>query len=218
MAKSNEIKKVFIPIDGVARREDFPIWYEDGFEFATVHGESGWQSEKDRVQLLGCTGGQIARIKPDFRALTYDVRVDMYTYVLKTYTLFKHYFLLGMLWQMYGGLQDEKCTFINENTKKKDVYIYRLNDFKGRGPCYEVRVRNLNKLRPAAACTVAMMIKEEFRGLSIGEPDPNENLLLKLKKFVLETGYTYEEILAREAAGKNVIKPMDMTKRAPDNR
>jgi hypothetical protein len=218
MAKSNEIKKVFIPIDGVSRREDFPIWYEDGYEFATVHSENNWQSEKDRVQLLGSTGGQIARIKPDFRALTYDVRVDMYTYVLKTYTIFKHYFVLGMLWQMYGSISNNKSTFINENTKKNDVYIYRLEDFKGRGPCYEVRVRNLNKLRPAAASTVAMMIKEDFRGLSIGEPDPKENLLIKMKKFVLETGYTPEEIQAREAAGRNVIKPMDMTKRAPDNR
>ena len=218
MAKSNEIKKLFIPTDGVSRREDFPIWYEDGYEFATVHSENGWQSEKDRVQLLGSTGGQIARIKPDFRALTYDVRVDMYTYVLKTYTIFKHYFVLGMLWQMYGSISNNKATFINENTKKKDVYIYRIDDFKGRGPCLEVRVRNLNRLRPAAAATVAMMIKEDFVGLSLGEPDPKENLLVKLKKFFLETGYTYEEIQAREAAGRNVIKPMDMTERAPDNR
>ena len=213
-----DIRKLYVPVDGVKNRVDFPIWYEDGFEFAVVHGESGWKSEKDRVQLLGPSGGQIARIKPDFRALTYDVRVDRWTYVLKTFTIFKHYFFEGMMWKMYGSLRDGKAQFINQNTRKKDVYVYTVNDFKGHGPCYEVRVRDINKLRPAAAAVVSIMIKEDFVGLSLGEGDPQRNFARKLLDFVNERGYTLEEIEKLTAEGRNVIEMPEKEKPQPQKK
>ncbi len=200
-----DVYKLYAPIDGVHNRTDFEIWYEDNLPFCTVHGESGWKSEKDRVQLLGPTGGQIARIKPDFKALTYDVRVDKWTYVLKTYTIYEHYFFEGMMWKMYGSLKDAKQCFYNQDSRKKDVIIYRLDNWKDRGPCLEIRIRDRSKLRPAAAAVVAVMIKEDFEGLSLGEGDPERNLLVKLKDYFFERGYTKEEIDQLTAEGRNEI-------------
>ena len=206
------IKKVYIPIDAIERHEDFTIWYEDGYDFCTVHSEGDWKSEKDRIMMRSCIGGMIAYIKPDFRALTYDIQCDRYTYTLKPYTIFKHYHFQGMQWQMYGSPSDGKAHFLNEMTIKKDVYVFKVDGFKGHGPCYEVRVRDLNKLRPAVAAIVGILIKEHWRGLSIGEDDPTENLFIRLKKFVLETGYTPEQIEEREKTGHNVIEVWDREK------
>lgn len=215
---NKDIRRLYVPIDGVKNRTDFKIWYEDGYDFCTVHGESGWKSERDRVQLLGPTGGQIARIKPDFKALTYDVRVDKWTYVLKTYTIFEHYFFEGMLWKMYGSLADSKQCFYNQNNRKKDVLIYKLDDWKGHGPCYEVCVRELGKLRPAAAAVVSIMIKEDFVGLSLGEGDPKRNFLVKLKDFVMETGYTKEQLDKLTAEGRNVVVRTEKDRIQPEKK
>ena len=184
-------KKVYIPCDAIARKEDFEIWYEDGALFANV--KSPWESEKSKVDFIGRSGGLIARIKPDYKALAYDIRVDEWTYTLFTYTIFRHYFFQGMLWQMLGSISSGKAEFKNENTERKDVTITRMN-FKGHGECYEVRVRDLDKLRAAAAVTVGMMIKEEYKGLSSGEPNDKAGFLKKMVRNVWERGYTYEEI------------------------
>ena len=133
-------KKIYIPVDGIQRHEEFECWYEDGSLFCTVTGD--FKAETDKVHLLGRTGGEIARIKPDHKALTMDVRVDKWTYRLRTYVIFKHYFFEGMLWQMFGSISNGRANFRNEDTSKNDVHIVRLRDFKGHGPCYEVRERD----------------------------------------------------------------------------
>ena len=188
-------KKIYIPVDGIQRHEEFECWYEDGSLFCTVTGD--FKAETDKVHLLGRTGGEIARIKPDHKALTMDVRVDKWTYRLRTYVIFKHYFFEGMLWQMFGSISNGRANFRNEDTSKNDVHIVRLRDFKGHGPCYEVRVKEIHKLRPAAAATVAMMVKEYYKGLSEGEGDEKMNPVKKLWRLINDTGYTYEQLVAR---------------------
>lgn len=187
-------KKIYIPTDAIAKREDFDAWYEDGDFFCHVESKD-WNSEKSKIELLGKTGGEIARIKPDYKALSYDIRVDKWTYTLHTYTIFKHYFFEGMLWQMHGSVSNGHANFVNENTKKKDMLVTTAKKFKDGRDCYEVKVKDLSKLRPAAAVVIAMMIKEDFKGLSEGEPDENAKLFKKAKRFFLEPGLTYEETL-----------------------
>lgn len=209
---NKDIRKLYVEANGVDERRDFKIWYEDGFDFCDVHSLNNWLLETDRVHLVGPLGGLVGSIKPDHRALTYDVGVDRWTYTLKTMTIFKHYFFEGMMWKMYGGLRDGKACFYNQDTRKKDVYVYYLEDWKNRGPVYEIRVRDISKLRPAAAAIVAIMIKESYVGLSIGEGDPNLGRIQKLIRSVRDTGYTYEEIQKLEAEGRNVIEmPEKMT-------
>lgn len=188
-------KKVYIPVDGIARHEEFECWYEDGTKFATVTGD--FQKETDKVHILGRTGGEIARIKPDHKALSMDVRVDKWTYTLRTHVIFKHYFFQGMLWQMFGSPSNGRANFRNEDTSKNDVHIVRLKDFMGHGPCYEVRVKDIHKLRPAAGACIAIMIKEHYRGLSEGEPGEKMNAVKRLWRQINDIGYTYEELIKR---------------------
>lgn len=191
MAKNN-ILKIYLPVDGVDKRHNFEGWYEDGSLFCTV--ESKWESEKDKVEICGRTGGEIARIKPDHKAIQYDVRVDKWTYTLRTHTIFKHYFFEGMLWQMFGSISNGRANFRNEDTSKNDVHIVKLKEFKDKGPCYEVKVNDVNKLRPAAAAVIAMMYKESYKGLSEGEGEKIKGLINRWQHFMGDKGYTYEEL------------------------
>ena len=190
-----QFKKVYIPCDAIERHEEFECYYEDGALMCTAKGD--FKSEKDKVFLYGYSGGLIARIKPDNKALTMDIRVDKWTYRLRTYVIFKHYFFEGMLWQMFGSISTGRANFRNEDTGKNDVHIVRLKSWNSLGPCYEVRVKEVHQLRPATAATIAMMIKEHYRGLSEGEGDEKMNAIKKLWRTINDTGYTYEQLVER---------------------
>ena len=58
-------------------------------------------------------------------------------------------------------------------------------DFKGHGPCFEVRAKDVAKLRIAVAAVIAMAIKEEYRGLSEGLKNPNASRLEKAKNWLV---------------------------------
>ena len=186
--------RVYMPIDAVDTREDFQLWYADGDLFLTVKGD--WKSEKDKVSIISRHGGEMGRIKPDPNGVVMYVGVERYEYELHTYTIFEHYFFKGMLWDIYGCIDDPPLDFRNEGTGKLDVRISRVK-FRDHGMCYEIKVKDLAKLRIAACAVIAMKIKESFRGRSEGEPDDSVKGLAKLKKRIFDSkGYSYEEILA----------------------
>ena len=201
--------RVYMPIDAVDTREDFNLWYADGDLFLTVKSAGGWQSEKDRIAIYSRHGGEMARIKPDPYGVVMNVGVERYEYELHTYTIFEHYFFKGMLWDIYGCIDDPPLDFRNEGTGKLDVRISRVR-FRDKGMCYEIKVKDLAKLRIAACCVIAMKIKESFRGRSEGEPDENLGTFGKIRKKLFDSkGYTYEEILAIKEAQSKLpnIKP-----------
>ncbi len=201
--------RVYMPIDAVDTREDFNLWYADGDLFLTVKSAGGWQQEKDRIAIYSRHGGEMARIKPDPYGVVMNVGVERYEYELHTYTIFEHYFFKGMLWDIYGCIDDPPLDFRNEGTGKLDVRISRVR-FRDKGMCYEIKVKDLAKLRIAACCVIAMKIKESFRGRSEGEPDENLGTFGKLRKKLFDSkGYTYEEILAIKEAQSKLpnIKP-----------
>ena len=82
-----KFNKVYGPVDALARHEDFDTWYEDGDLFLHFACKKGWKSEKDRVQIFGRMGGQVGEIKPDNRALVYDIMYERFTYRLHTYVI-----------------------------------------------------------------------------------------------------------------------------------
>lgn len=198
--------RVYMPIDAVDTREDFQLWYADGDLFLTVKSTNGWKEEKDRVEIYSRHGGQMARIKPDVNGVVMNVGVERYEYELHTYTIFEHYFFKGMLWDIYGCIDDPPLDFRNEGTGKLDVRISKVK-FRDKGTCYEIKVKDLAKLRIAACAVIAMKIKESFLGRSEGEPEEDMGTFKKLKKKLLDPkGITYEEIMAKkeaELAAKN---------------
>lgn len=189
--------RVYMPIDAVDTREDFQLWYADGDLFLTV--KSDWEKESDKVSVFSRHGGEMARIKTDPQGVTMYVGVERYEYELHTYTLFEHYFFKGMLWDIQGRLDDPPLDFRNEGTGKLDVRIGRVK-FRDKGTCYEIKVKDLAKLRIAACAVIAMKIKESYRGRSEGEPDEDMGTFGKLKKKLFDSkGITYEELLAKKA-------------------
>ncbi len=184
-------RKVYIPEDALSRHSDFDAWYEDDTLF--FHATSDWEDEKSPISIISSHNAEMARIKPDNKALFYDIRVERYTYTLHTNIIFKHYFLEGMLWQMHGSPSRGHANFTNENTGKKDVLISRVN-FKDHGKCYEVKVKDVSALRIAATAVVAILLKEEYKGLSCGEKPEKASIGQKLRQYFLDKGLTYEEI------------------------
>ena len=192
--------RVYMPIDAVDKREDFELWYPDGTTFITVKGT--WTREKDRVEIYNRLGGQMARIRTDPNELVYFVGVERYEYELHTYTIFEHYFFKGMLWDIYGSLQEIPLDFRNEGTGKLDVRIGSCK-FRDKGRCYEIKVKDISKLRIAACCVIAMAIKESFKGKSEGEPEAEKQLPAFqrfIKRITTNKGIPYEEILAAKEA------------------
>ena len=187
-----------MPIDAVDTREDFNLWYADGDLFLTV--KSAWEKESDKVSIYSRHGGEMGRIKTDANGVRLYVGVERYEYELHTYTIFEHYFFKGMLWDIYGCIDDPPLDFRNEGTGKLDVRISKVK-FRDHGMCYEIKVKDLSKLRIAACAVIAMKIKESYRGRSEGEPDEELKGLAKLKKRIFDSkGITYEEVLALKAA------------------
>ena len=191
--------RVYMPIDAIDKREDFNLWYADGDVFLTV--KSDWKKENDKVSIISRHGGEMGRIRFDPNSLVYFVGVERYEYELHTYTIFEHYYFKGMLWDILGGLNDAPLDFRNEGTGKLDVRIGHVK-FKDKGQCYEIKVKDLSKLRTAACCVIAMAIKESWKGKSEGEPEDVKKMSafkrLKRRISLTEKGITYEEIQARK--------------------
>lgn len=195
--------KVYFPKDALARHENFDMWYEDGAVFLRFEGK--WESEKDAVAVIGRMGGEVGCIKPDHKVINYYLRSERWEHCLHTYTIFKHYYVEGMLWDMYGTLQDPPCDFVTETKDrddKKDVHI-KLVKFRDKGECYEIRVTDLAKLRLAAIAAVGIALKEEWKGLSEGEEAVTAKGWRKIKNNVLGLrGKTYEQVLAEEEVNR----------------
>ncbi len=192
--------KVYMQRDAIARHEDFDTWYEDGDLF--FHFEGDWKSEKDRVAVIGRMGGEVACIRPDYKALTYYLRLGRWEHCLHTYTIFKHYYVEGMLWDIFGSFANPPFDIITEGAKgedRRDGHV-KLVDFRDKGECFEVRLRDIEKTRIAIIALVAMGIKEEYKGLSEGEERKNLSLGEKIKSNIFQgKGKTYEQVLAETA-------------------
>ena len=195
--------RVYLPVDAVDKRQDFQMYYADGDVFLTV--KSDWKTEKDKVSILNRFGGEMARIKTDPHGLVYYVGVERYEYELHTYTIFDHYFFKGMLWDIVGGLNDWPLDFKNVGTGKIDARIGRVK-FRDKGPCYEIKVKDISKLRIAACCAIGMAIKESYKGKSEGEPIEEKGLHKLRNRVLTNKGITYEEVLALKEAGLPVIR------------
>ena len=188
--------RVYMPIDAIDKREDFNLWYGDGDVFLTV--KSAWTKENDRVEIYNRLGGQMARIRFDPNTLVYFVGVERYEYELHTYTIFEHYFFKGMLWDIVGSLNDAPLDFRNEGTGKLDVRVGQVK-FRDHGKCFEIKVKDISKLRIAACCVIAMAIKESYKGKSEGEPYEAKGLEKWKKRIFTNKGITYEQLLAQKA-------------------
>ncbi len=190
--------RVYMQIDAFDKREEFKLWYADGDDFVTVK-KKDWNDEKSLVEIYNRFGGQMARIKTDPKRLVYYVGVERYEYELHTYTIFEHYFFKGMLWNIVGGLRDRQLDFRNEGTGKIDVRIGVVK-YKDKGRCYEIKVKDVSKLRIAACCVIAIAQKESYLGLSEGEPVEKKGLAKWKDRIMGTKGLTYEQILAEREA------------------
>ena len=209
-----QYKKVYMPVDGIKNHADFEIWYEDGELFLTVRSlnkEHPWSTEKDRVELISRHGAQMGLIKPDNKAIEYDVRIERWTYTLHTYVLFKHYYFRGMLWDIHGSLDHVPLKFTSEKTNKSDVRITYVKQFRDKGPCYEIKVRDISKLRVAAGAVIAIGLKEEYRGASEGEKEENKGY--KMKGIVLnDEEHDIARHMERDLGGKYIPVSLERDK------
>lgn len=195
--------RVYMPVDAVDKREDFELYYADGDVFLTVRGD--WKYERDKVRIYNRMGGELGRIRTDPQTLTYFVGVERYEYELHTYTIFEHYFFKGMLWDIIGCISEPPLDFKNIGTGKLDVRIGRVK-FRDKGPCYEIKVKDISKLRIAACCVIAMAIKESFKGKSEGEPYEETGLTKWKNRLTTNKGFTFEEVLKLKEKGLPIIR------------
>lgn len=188
--------KLYMPADAIARHEDFEVWYPDGDLALSV--KAPWEKESDKVLLFGRLGGETGHIRPDHDTLSYDIRIERYTYELHTIRVFQKYKVVGMLWNINGSVSDPPFDFLHEETDDKDGHV-RITDFLDKGPCFEVKVKDIPNLRVAAAVVIGMAIKEEYKGKSEGEQDPTRNALQKTKDFFFPShGIEYEDLIKQE--------------------
>ena len=193
-----QFKKVYMQADSISRHADFDMWYEDGELFLTAQSlnqEAPWSTEHDRVALISRHGAEMGRIKPDNKSIEYDVRIERWTYTLHTYTLFKHYYFKGMLWDINGSLDHLPIHFKSEETEKTQVHVKRVERFRDKGPCIEIMVKDITHLRIAAGAVIAIGLKEEWRGMSEGEPEENNTWALKMKRYFWQKGIPYSELV-----------------------
>lgn len=210
---AQKFNKVYIPQDAISKHEDFDTWYEDGDLFLHFESKQGWKREKDQVQIIGRMGGQVGLIKPDNNTLNYYIRYERWEYILHTIVIEHHYFVEGMVWDMYGCAHKPPVNIVEETLTSFDhkaVHI-KLVDFRNKGMCYEVHVPEIEKLRIGVASFVAMLIKEEWKGLSEGNDYTPKGFLNNLKSRIFENkGFTYEEIqemIELDSPYTRIIKP-----------
>lgn len=188
--------KVYLPKDALTRHADFDVWYADGDTFLSVKG--AWSSERDKVVIFGRMGGEMGHIKPDAKTLTYYIKLERWEYVLHTLRIFEHYYINGMKWQIDGSLSNPPFDFLIEESLAKDVHV-QVVDFKNHGECFEVRVKDVAKLRIAVAVVIAMGIKEEYRGLSEGFEGQGATKLQKAKNWLFSgKGIPYEDLIKQD--------------------
>ena len=215
-----KFNKVYVPVDAFSKHEDFDTWYEDGDLFYRFECKKGWQSESDKVSVIGRMGGENGLIRPDNRCLNYFIRFERYEYIMHPYVVGLHYYIEGMLWDIYGSVLNPPVDFVTETRTRythKDVHV-RKRKFKGHGECFEIHVPDLNKLRVAVIAFVAMGIKEEWKGLSEGEDCEGATWLERLKGRVLENkGIPYPEMQRLIEEGSPLATPVRPIGRPMDN-
>ena len=211
MAK--KFNKVYIQQDAIAKHEDFDTWYEDGDIFLQFKCKNGWKNEKDQVQIMGRMGGQVGLIRPDHHTLSYFIRYERWEYVMHPIVIGHHYFIEGMVWDLYGSASNPPCNIVEETLTSFDhkaVHI-KLVNFRNKGMCYEICVPEIEKLRIGVASVVAILIKEEWKGLSEGNDYAPPGFLNGLKSRLFENkGFTYEQIqqmIAENSPYVRIIKP-----------
>lgn len=191
--------KVYFQKDALSRREDFDVWYEDGTLFHRFEGD--WSTEKGKIAVMGRMGGEVSHIKPDHLTLNYYLRLGRWEYCLHTYTIFKHYYVEGMLWDVYGSLAQPPFDFVKESkdcAPQKAGHV-KLVNFRDKGECYEIRVKDVTNLRVATLATIAIGIKEANLGRSEGEEKPNPTRWEKIKDTVFTNkGKTFDEMCAED--------------------
>lgn len=192
-----KFNKVYIPVDAVSKHEDFDTYYEDGDLFYRFENKKGWTEEKQKVAVMGRMGGENGQIRPDHRCLNYFLRFERYQYIMHPHVVGKHYYIEGMLWDIYGAVSEPPIDFYTETRTSynhKDVHV-KLKEFKNKGMCYEIHVPDLQKLRIAVIAFVAMLIKEEWKGLSEGEDYKGATWGERLKGRLFESkGIPYDEM------------------------
>lgn len=196
MAKNN---KVYFPKDAIASGEDFDVWFEDGD--ILYHLEGDWSGE-NRIAIIGRLGGEAACIKPDFKQLSYYLREGLHTYSLQTYSIFKHYYVEGMIWDIHGSMHNPPLDFITQNRNgedRRDVHIC-LKRFRDKGLCYEVTVKDISKLRIAVISAIAILMKEVNRGESKGEElSKDAPRLERIKKRIFSnSSFTFEQMCEKD--------------------
>lgn len=213
--------KVYMQKDAIARHEDFDTWYEDGSIFYKFVSKDGWNAEKNKIEVFreGAKGAS-AEIRPDNRCLNYYLRHERYEYIMHPYVINKHYYIEGMLWDLYGSFAEPPFDLVCETKtsyNKKDVHV-KMKEFKNKGLCYEIHVPDLSKLRIAVTALVAIGIKEEWKGLSECEEVRGATMLERLKNRIIENkGYTYEQVQQLELEGSPLVQVVKPQGRPMDN-
>ncbi len=188
---------IYIPVDALAKHEDFDIWYRDGDLAFRFTGD--WTKESDKVRIWNRHGAECGsiRLDPESKSMLY-VKMERWEYKLHTYVLFEDYYFKGMLWKIQGSPSKAPFDFYSERSEKSEVRI-RKTTFKNHGECFEVKVRDLALLRVASAALVSIMLKEEYKGRSEGIENPDSTRLDKVKRFFKrDKGLTYEQVMAGE--------------------
>lgn len=185
--------RLYMPVDAIANHEDFDIWNDEGESGFRVTGE--WQYEKDPAVINGQFGTRIAKVKADRNIVNYYLKVGLYSYEFQPRIIFKHYFVEGVAWDIKGSLTslpiDFMCVF-NADKPIKDAHVRKV-EFADKGECYELTVYAPDYLYIAVTTLVAMAIKEEWRGLSTGEPEESPGFFSKVKKAVGKKGVVVPE-------------------------
>lgn len=215
-----KFNKVYIQKDALLRHEDFDTWYEDGSVFYHFTSKNNWEQEKDVVSAYREGAKQPSGIiKADHRCLNYLITCERYEYIMHSYVIERHYYIEGMLWDLYGSYYEPPYDLVVETKtsyNKKDVHV-KERLFKGKGLCYEIHVPNLEKLRVAVLAIVAIGMKETWKGLSEGEDVRGATWVERLKNRVFENkGLTYEQIKQLELEDSPLVqiekpqgRPMD---------
>ena len=219
-----KFNKIYLQKDAlknaVENHQDFDTWYEDGELFLHFESKQGWTREKDHVQIIGRMGGQVGLIKPDNKAVVYEIKYERFDYRLHTYVINQHYYIEGMVWDLYGSFYNPPFALVEETLTsfdRKAAYV-RLTNFKGKGECYEIHVRELEKLRLAVASIVAIGLKETWKGKSEGEDREYGTRLERIKRQIFdEKGYTFEQIQEMIKEGHPLVQVIKPTGRPIDS-
>lgn len=188
---------IYIPVDALSRHEDFETWYRDGDLAFSFTGN--WEKESDKVTIWNRHGAESGSIRLEpAEKMTLYVKLERWEYELHTYILFKDYFFKGMLWEIQGSPSNPPFDIYSLRSESNEVRVRKTN-FKNHGECLEIKVKDVTFLRIATAAVVAMMFKEEYKGLSEGIKDENISGFDKFKRFFkTNKGLTYEQVMAGE--------------------